>query len=168
MTVDQFAGCECSEQERSLPKWLGPAVFVNPDNRSGMQKEKGKTEMGSKKILLVDDSSTARLVTRLIFSQKSNYVLLSAVDGKDAIERAHAEKPDLILMDVMMPRMTGLEACRALKQDKETSQIPVILLTTRGEEKFVQEGYESGCSDYLTKPVNDTELLDLLKAYLGE
>ena len=124
--------------------------------------------MGSKKILLVDDSSTARLVTRLIFSQKSNYVLLSAVDGKDAVERAHAEKPDLILMDVMMPRMTGLEACRVLKQDKETSKIPVILLTTRGEEQFVQEAYESGCSDYLTKPVNDTELLDLLKAYLGE
>ena len=151
-----------------MPKWLGPAVFVNPDNRSGMQKEKGKTEMGSKKILLVDDSSTARLVTRLIFSQKSNYVLLSAVDGKDAVERARAERPDLILMDVVMPRMTGLEACRVLKQDKETSKIPIILLTTRGEEQFVQEGYESGCSDYLTKPVNDTELLDLLKAYLGE
>lgn len=124
--------------------------------------------MASKKVLLVDDSSTARLVTRMIFSQKSDYVLLSAVDGRDAVERARAEKPDLILMDVMMPRMTGLEACRVLKQDKETSNIPVILLTTRGEESFVREGYESGCSDYLTKPVNDAELLDLLKAYLGE
>jgi len=58
----------------------------------------------------------------MIFSQKSNYVLLSAVDGRDAVERARAEKPDLILMDVMMPRMTGLEACRILKQDKETSK----------------------------------------------
>lgn len=124
--------------------------------------------MGSKKVLLVDDSSTARLLTRLIFSQKTNYVLLSAVDGKDAIERAHAEKPDLILMDFMMPRMTGLEACRELKKDKETSKIPIILLTTPGEGHFVQEGSESGCSDYLTKPVNDTELLDLLKTYLGE
>jgi len=55
-----------------------------------------------------------------------------------------------------------------LKSDKETERIPVILLTTRGEEKYVQEGYASGCSDYLTKPVNDAELLDLLKAYLGE
>ena len=128
----------------------------------------GENKVASKKVLLVDDSSTARLVTRMIFSQKSNYVLLSAVDGKDAVERARAEKPDLILMDVMMPRMTGLEACRVLKQDKETSNIPVILLTTRGEEAFVREGYESGCSDYLTKPVNDAELLELLKAYLGE
>lgn len=135
--------------------------------KEGM-KVNGGNKVASKKVLLVDDSSTARLVTRMIFSQKSNYVLLSAVDGRDAVERARAEKPDLILMDVVMPRMTGLEACRLLKQDKETSNIPVILLTTRGEEAFVREGYESGCSDYLTKPVNDAELLDLLKAYLGE
>ena len=124
--------------------------------------------MSSKKILLVDDSCTARLVNRMIFSQKSNYVLLSASDGKEAVETARREKPDLILMDVVMPRMTGLEACRVLKKDSETSRIPVILLTTRGEEQCVQEGYASGCSDYLTKPVNDTELLDLLQAYLGE
>lgn len=124
--------------------------------------------MALKKILLVDDSCTARLVNRMIFSQKSNYELISAVDGKEAVERARQDKPDLILMDIMMPRMTGLEACRVIKQNKETSGIPVILLTTRGEESYVQEGYASGCSDYLTKPVNDAELLDLLKAYLGE
>ena len=124
--------------------------------------------MSSKKILLVDDSCTARLVNRMIFSQKSNYVLLSASDGKEAVETARREKPDLILMDIVMPRMTGLEACRVLKKDNETSRIPIILLTTRGEEQYVQEGYASGCSDYLTKPVNDTELIDLLKAYLGE
>ena len=124
--------------------------------------------MASKKILLVDDSSTARLVNRMIFSQKQNYELISAIDGKEAVERARQDKPDLILMDIIMPRMTGLEACRVIKQDKATSSIPVILLTTRGEESYVQEGYASGCSDYLTKPVNDTELLDLLKAYLGE
>ena len=124
--------------------------------------------MASKKILLVDDSCTARLVNRMIFSQKSNYVLLSASDGKEAVDTAKREKPDLILMDIVMPRMTGLEACRVLKKDSETSSIPVILLTTRGEEQYVQEGYASGCSDYLTKPVNDAELIDLLQAYLGE
>ncbi len=130
--------------------------------------QKGEGVMSTKKILLVDDSCTARLLNRMIFSQKSNYVLISAVDGKEAVERAKREKPDLILMDIVMPRMTGLEACRVLKKDKETERIPVILLTTRGEEQYVQEGYASGCSDYLTKPVNDVELLDLLKAYLGE
>ena len=124
--------------------------------------------MSSKKILLVDDSCTARLVNRMIFSQRLNYVLISASDGKEAVEKARDEKPDLILMDIVMPRMTGLQACRVLKENKETQKIPVILLTTRGEEQYVQEGYASGCSDYLTKPVKDTELLDLLKAYLGE
>lgn len=124
--------------------------------------------MAVKKILIVDDSCTARLVNRMIFSQKTNYELISASDGKEAVDKAREVRPDLILMDIVMPRMTGLEACRVLKRDKETHKIPVILLTTRGEEQYVQEGYASGCSDYLTKPVNDVELLDLLKAYLGE
>jgi len=66
-----------------------------------------------------------------------------------------------------MPRMTGLEACRVLKKDKETEKIPVILLTTRGEEQYVQEGY-AALQRLSYKPVNDGELLDLLKAYLGE
>jgi CheY-like chemotaxis protein len=139
-----------------------------PRGRSTRVKRKGEKAMTTKKILLVDDSCTARLVNRMVFSQKTNYVLISAVDGKEAVERARREKPDLILMDIVMPRMTGLEACRVLKKDKETEKIPVILLTTRGEEQYVQEGYASGCSDYLTKPVNDAELIDLLKAYLGE
>jgi CheY-like chemotaxis protein len=124
--------------------------------------------MAVKKILIVDDSCTARLVNRMIFSQKTNYELISASDGKEAVDKAREVRPDLILMDIVMPRMTGLEACRVLKRGKETHKIPVILLTTRGEEQYVQEGYASGCSDYLTKPVNDVELLDLLKAYLGE
>ncbi len=105
--------------------------------------------MATKKILLVDDSCTARLVNRMIFSQKTNYVLISAVDGKEAVERAKREMPDLILMDIVMPRMTGLEACRVLKKDKETEKIPVILLTTRGEEQYVQEGYAADAATIL-------------------
>ena len=124
--------------------------------------------MPGKKILLVDDPCAVRLVNRMIFSQKSNYVLISAEDGVEAVERAREEMPDLILMEIVLPRMTGLEACRLLKIDQDTHKIPVIFLTTRGEEQFVQEGYASGCNDYMTKPVNDVELLDLLKTYLGE
>jgi CheY-like chemotaxis protein len=124
--------------------------------------------MPGKKILLVDDPCAVRLVNRMIFSQKSNYVLISAEDGVEAVERARDEKPDLILMEIVLPRMTGLEACRLLKMDQDTNKIPVIFLTARGEEQFVQEGYASGCNDYMTKPVNDVELLNLLKTYLGE
>jgi CheY-like chemotaxis protein len=78
------------------------------------------------------------------------------------------ERPDLILMDLEMPRMSGLEACRALKQHANTKHIPVILLTMRGEKQFVEEGYSSGCSDYLTKPLNEETLLKVLKEHLGE
>lgn len=124
--------------------------------------------MATKKILLVDDSCTSRLVNRMIFSQKPNYIVINASDGKEAVQLALQEKPDLILMDVVMPRMTGFEACRLLKKNSLTHRIPVILLTARSEEKYVQEGYASGCSHYLTKPVNDVELLNLLEEYLGE
>ena len=96
---------KCAETGTLVAKTAWARGFC--ESGQSVRETKGEKEeaMGSKKILLVDDSSTARLVTRLIFSQKSNYVLLSAVDGKDAVERAQAEKPDLILMDVMMPRI---------------------------------------------------------------
>ena len=122
----------------------------------------------TKKILLVDDSPTSRLNSRMILGKRGNYELISASDGREGIEVALAHKPDLILMDVVMPRMSGLEACRALKEQQGTRQIPVILLTTRGEEAMVEQAYGSGCNDFLTKPVNENKLMTLLHKYLGE
>jgi CheY-like chemotaxis protein len=122
----------------------------------------------SKKILLVDDSPTSRLKSRMILGERSNYELISASDGKEGLAMALAEKPDLILMDVVMPRMSGLEACRALKEERTTKQIPVILLTTRNEQAMVEDAYQSGCSDFLTKPVDEQKLMAVLKTYLGE
>jgi CheY-like chemotaxis protein len=122
----------------------------------------------SKKILLVDDSPTSRLKSRMILGERSNYELISASDGKEGLAMALAEKPDLILMDVVMPRMSGLEACRALKAERTTKQIPVILLTTRNEQAMVEDAYQSGCSDFLTKPVDEQRLMAVLKTYLGE
>lgn len=122
----------------------------------------------SKKILLVDDSATSRLTSRWMIGDESNYQLISASDGKEGLEMALAEKPDLILMDVVMPRMSGLEACRALKGAETTKKIPVILLTTRGEKATMQDAYQSGCNEFLIKPVDEKRLKTLLKTYLGE
>ena len=122
----------------------------------------------AKKILLVDDSATSRLASRMLFGQQKNYEVISACDGEDAVEAALKERPDLILMDIEMPRMSGLEACKILKQNEATKKIPIILLTTRRGDSFVQEGYASGCSDFLTKPVNEAQLIAVLKAHLGE
>lgn len=119
-----------------------------------------------KKILVVDDSRTVLfMVTQIL--KKEAYDLVLAHDGQQAIEVAAAERPDLILMDVIMPRKTGFEACRELKQREDTKTIPVILVTTRGEEENVETGYESGCSDYVTKPINAQELLAKVRDHIA-
>ncbi len=122
--------------------------------------------MGRKKILLVDDSSTVILMEKMILA-KGPYDLVVANDGQEGVEKASAERPDLILMDVMMPRMTGFEACKRLRAQKNTASTPIILVTTRGEEQSVKSGREAGCSDYVTKPINGGELLSKVRGYLG-
>jgi CheY-like chemotaxis protein len=122
----------------------------------------------TKKILLVDDSPTSRLASRMILGRMQNYELISACDGKEGIETAIREHPDLILMDIEMPRMTGLEACKLLKQNHATRTIPIVLLTTRGEKSNVAQGYANGCSDFLLKPINEQKLTTVIRALLGE
>lgn len=120
------------------------------------------------KILLVDDSVTSRLASRTLLTDHQSWELISACDGQEGLEKAIQEQPDLILMDIEMPRMNGLEACRALKGNEATKKIPVILLTMRGENQFVQQGYASGCDDFLTKPVNPEKLRAVVTKYLRE
>lgn len=121
----------------------------------------------TKTILLVDDSATARLQSRMIFANMHQYELLSACDGKEGVEVALEKKPDLILMDVEMPRMSGIEACRALRDNAATRKTPIILLTMRSEDSAVKKGFESGCTEYMFKPVNAQKLIDVLKKHLG-
>jgi twitching motility two-component system response regulator PilH len=119
-----------------------------------------------KTILLVDDSATSRMKSRALFGDRKDYQLISACDGREGVEKALAHKPDLILMDVEMPRMTGIEACRELRQNSITKDTPIILLTMRGEEAAVKTGLESGCTEYMLKPVNEEKLLTVLMKYL--
>ncbi len=123
--------------------------------------------MNRKKILLVDDSSTVLLMERMILS-KSPYDLVTATDGQQGYDKAVSERPDLILMDVVMPKMDGFEVCRRLRQTDGVREVPVIMVTTRGELSSVENGYRSGCNDYVTKPINGLELLEKVRNYLGE
>ena len=122
--------------------------------------------MSKKKILVVDDSRTALFMVTTIL-RKERYELVTACDGEQALEMAAAERPDLILMDVIMPRKTGFEACRELKRREDTKAIPVILVTTRGEGENVEAGFQSGCNDYVTKPINAQELLTKVRDHMG-
>jgi len=123
--------------------------------------------MTRKKILVVDDSATIHMIVRMVLG-KDRYTLVTANDGKEAIDKARAERPDLVVMDVVMPRMTGFEACREMRKDDVTKDIPVILVTTRGEPESVEKGFASGCSDYVTKPINSLELLSKVQSFLGQ
>ncbi len=121
--------------------------------------------MSKSKILLVDDSGTSLMMEQMIL--KGPYELISARNGEEAIEVAIAERPDLILLDVVMPKMGGFEACQKLRQIEATQAIPIIMVTTRGEEENVERGYELGCTDYLTKPINRLELIAKVESALG-
>ena len=123
--------------------------------------------MVRKRILLVDDSETSLLMARMILS-KANYDILVAKDGQQGVDTATRERPDLVLLDVVMPRMNGFEACVALKARQETETIPVIMVTTRGEGASVETGFASGAADYVTKPVNGLELLTKVRNILGD
>jgi CheY-like chemotaxis protein len=123
--------------------------------------------MARKKILVVDDSGTARMLGQMALG-RSAYDVVLAKDGAEAVQMARKELPDLILMDVMMPRMDGFEACRNIRAQEETRAIPVIMCTTRGEPLNVETGYQAGCNDYVTKPVNTLELLAKVRSLIGD
>ena len=124
--------------------------------------------MAAKKILLVDDSKTALMMGRAILEKRTPYQCVTANDGMEAVAKASEEHPDLVLMDVVMPKMNGFEACKKMREQDATKEVPIVLLTTRGEEEYMEAGFQSGCNDYLTKPVNGEELVKLLHSYLGE
>jgi DNA-binding response OmpR family regulator len=118
-----------------------------------------------KKILLVDDSGTI-LMEKMILSREP-YELVTAKDGLEAVERARAERPDLILLDVVMPGLTGFEVLTRLRSDDATKDTPVILVTTRGEGENLRAGFASGANDYVTKPINSAELLSKIRSHLA-
>ncbi len=120
-----------------------------------------------KKVLVVDDSKTALFIESTML-RGGSYELVTAGDGEEAVKRAVAERPDLILMDVMMPKMDGFAACRALRGLPETHDTPIVMVTTRGEESNMEVGFASGCTDYVTKPINGAELLAKIRSLLGE
>lgn len=120
----------------------------------------------ARKILLVDDSATVLMMERMILASE-RFQIVTAANGEEAQQRAKSEQPDLILMDIVMPKLNGLQACQAIKSDPETAHIPIILVTTRGEAASLEAGYSSGCSDYVTKPVNSAELLSKIRNILG-
>ena len=123
--------------------------------------------MNRKKILLVDDSNTILMMEKFIL-RNGPYEILTATNGEEGVLKAAEQMPDLILLDVIMPKMGGFEACRLIRNTEETKSIPIIMVTTRGEAANVEAGWANGCTDYVTKPINSIELLAKVRNFLGD
>ena len=119
-----------------------------------------------KKVLLVDDSATVLMMEKMLLA-KGPYQIVTARDGREAIEKAKSEQPDIVLLDVVMPNLDGLSACAAIRTQPETAHIPIIMVTTRGEESNVETAFRNGCNDYVTKPINALELLTKVREQMG-
>lgn len=118
-----------------------------------------------KKILVVDDSALSRKVITQVFSGES-YDLTEAEDGLDAMEKLSQQTPDLVLLDLILPKMDGYEVLSAMKQDDKYKNIPVIMLTSRGALMDKLKGKMSATDEYLTKPVDKDELMSKVRKYL--
>jgi DNA-binding response OmpR family regulator len=117
-------------------------------------------------ILVVDDDPVIQKLLSVNFEMEG-YVVRTASDGVEGLEAVEAEVPDLILLDVMMPRMDGLEVVRRLKADGATAAIPVILLSAKAQAADISDGLDAGADDYITKPFDPLELLDKVADLIG-
>jgi DNA-binding response OmpR family regulator len=123
--------------------------------------------MTKKKILVVEDEAelTGAIQIRL---EQAGYEVLIAYDGQEALEKARTENPDLIVLDLMLPKIDGYKVCRMLKFDEKYKKIPVVMLTARAQEKDENLGYEVGADAFITKPFKYQVLLAKITELLGE
>jgi two-component system alkaline phosphatase synthesis response regulator PhoP len=118
------------------------------------------------KILIAEDERDIRELIAFSLQGLGGFNVVQASNGVDAVERAVAELPDLILMDVRMPRMTGYEACKKLKENDSTKSIPVIFLSAKGQESEIQQGLNAGAEEYILKPFAPDELVNQVRGVL--
>ncbi|MFP5429947.1 MAG: twitching motility response regulator PilH [Gammaproteobacteria bacterium] len=117
------------------------------------------------RILIVDDSPTETYRFREIL-EKHGHQVLEATNGADGVATARAEQPDLVLMDVVMPGLNGFQATRQLSKGEDTAHIPIVIVTTKDQETDRVWGKRQGASDYLTKPVDETLLMQTIAALI--
>lgn len=120
------------------------------------------------KILIAEDEPDIRELLVFTLGQFGGFDVVSTTNGAEAVEKAAETKPDLILLDVRMPRMTGYEACKVLKENKETAEIPVVFLSAKGQEAEVQTGMEVGAIAYILKPFAPDELVSQVRKILDD
>lgn len=119
-----------------------------------------------KKILIADDKPEVLELVRVSL-ESEDYQIIDASDGKEALEKIRLEKPDLVLLDIVMPKMDGFEVLRNLKKEPGTKEIPIILLTAKGQKIDQEKGQRFGAAGYIIKPFSPSELLRKIEEVLG-
>ena len=121
--------------------------------------------MGKSRVLIVEDEPNIVLSLEILL-QRAGYETVSAGDGEEAMELIRRTRPDVVLLDIMLPKRNGYEVCRAVKSDAALASIPVIMLTAKGQEVEILKGLELGASAYITKPFGNAEVLEAVRAAL--
>jgi len=120
----------------------------------------------TKKVLIADDEPNIVISLEFLL-RREGFEVLIAVDGEEALAKARAAKPDLVLLDVMMPKMNGFDVCQALRADPQLAGTRVLMLTAKGRETEVSKGLGLGADAYMTKPFSTKELVAQVRALLG-
>jgi DNA-binding response OmpR family regulator len=118
------------------------------------------------KVLVIDDDPVILELLRVNF-EIENFEVVTAADGQEGLEKAKSERPDVVLSDIMMPRLDGLQLVVLLREDPRTRSLPVILLSAKAQNAEVQQGLDLGADDYVTKPFDPLELIDRVNAVLA-
>lgn len=124
------------------------------------------TTTTTKKVLIADDEQNIVISLEFLLAREGFQVLV-AQDGEEALAKARAEKPDLVLLDVMMPKVNGFDVCQALRADPELSAVRILMLTAKGRETEISKGLGLGADAYMTKPFSTKELVVQVRALLG-
>ena len=123
------------------------------------------TSLGTPRVLIVEDEPNIVLSLEILL-HRAGYETVSAGDGEEALELMRRTRPDVVLLDIMLPKRNGYEVCRAVKSDAALSSIPVIMLTAKGQEVEILKGLELGASAYIAKPFGNAEVLEAVRAAL--
>lgn len=124
------------------------------------------SENDKKKILIVDDEPDI-VETLKFLIESEGFESVTALDGEDALKKAKEENPDLMILDVMLPKINGYKVCRLLKFDGKYKHIPILMVTARSQEEDKVIGEETGADEYITKPFNIDELIQKIRSYLS-
>jgi len=159
-----------SKQKDNLLDGASATVHTDSKQRISIQDKATsdqKPEKDTKRILVVDDEEGIVKVVKM-YLEYHDYEVITASDGQEGLDKAKTEKPDVIVLDLMLPRMNGYKVCGLLKKDTRYAKIPVILFTAKAQEKDVKLGEEVGADAYITKPFEPEVLLSKIEELLKE